>query len=70
VIPKTIVLVFPQLVLKGLPERENGARMGEIRDYVPVALQNCENTGCKITPDNEIIFYRVKSREEIYRGFP
>jgi mRNA interferase RelE/StbE len=26
--------------------------------------------GCKITAGNEIIFYRVKSREEIYRVFP
>jgi mRNA interferase RelE/StbE len=26
--------------------------------------------GCKITSDTEIIFYRVKSREEIYRVFP
>ncbi|WP_372961269.1 type II toxin-antitoxin system RelE/ParE family toxin [Methanoregula sp.] len=26
--------------------------------------------GCKITDDNTIIFYRVKSREEIYRSFP
>ena len=26
--------------------------------------------GCKITSDGEITFYRVKSREEIYRVFP
>jgi mRNA-degrading endonuclease RelE of RelBE toxin-antitoxin system len=26
--------------------------------------------GCKITSDNKIIFYRVKSRGEIYRVFP
>jgi mRNA interferase RelE/StbE len=26
--------------------------------------------GCRITDDNTIIFYRVKSREEIYRVFP
>jgi mRNA interferase RelE/StbE len=26
--------------------------------------------GIKITDDNTIIFYRVKSREEIYRVFP
>jgi mRNA interferase RelE/StbE len=26
--------------------------------------------GCKITSDNGIIFYRVKSRSEIYRVFP
>jgi mRNA interferase RelE/StbE len=26
--------------------------------------------GCKVTTENEIIFYRVKSREEIYRVFP
>ncbi len=26
--------------------------------------------GCKITSDKRIIFYRVKSREEIYRVFP
>jgi mRNA-degrading endonuclease RelE of RelBE toxin-antitoxin system len=26
--------------------------------------------GCKITDDATIIFYRVKSREEIYRVFP
>ena len=26
--------------------------------------------GCKITAKSEIIFYRVKSREEIYRVFP
>jgi hypothetical protein len=33
------VLFFPELVLKGLPERENEARIGEIRVYVPVTLQ-------------------------------
>lgn len=43
-------------------------------------MRGCENfyrirsgnyrIGCKITPDNAIIFYRVKSREEIYRVFP
>jgi len=26
--------------------------------------------GCKITPDNTVIFYRVKSRGEIYSVFP
>jgi len=26
--------------------------------------------GCKISDDTTIIFYRVKSREEIYRVFP
>ena len=26
--------------------------------------------GCKILSDSEIIFFRVKSREEIYRVFP
>ncbi|WAC05346.1 MAG: type II toxin-antitoxin system RelE/ParE family toxin [Methanoregula sp.] len=26
--------------------------------------------GCKVTTENGIIFYRVKSREEIYRVFP
>lgn len=26
--------------------------------------------GCTISSDGEIIFYRVKSREEIYRVFP
>jgi mRNA interferase RelE/StbE len=26
--------------------------------------------GCRVTSDNEIIFYRIKSREEIYRVFP
>jgi mRNA-degrading endonuclease RelE of RelBE toxin-antitoxin system len=26
--------------------------------------------GCKITSDNEIIFFRVKNRSEIYRVFP
>jgi len=26
--------------------------------------------GCEITSDGEILFYRVKSREEIYRVFP
>jgi hypothetical protein len=40
VIPETIVQVFPELVPKGLPERENGARMGEIRRDVTMTLQN------------------------------
>lgn len=26
--------------------------------------------GCKINEDNTVVFYRVKSREEIYRVFP
>ena len=38
-IPKTIVLFFPELVSKRPTERENGARMGEIRGYVPMTLR-------------------------------
>jgi hypothetical protein len=41
-IPKTIVLVFPELVLKGLPERGNGARIGEIRVYITKTIQDRE----------------------------
>jgi hypothetical protein len=33
------VLVFPELVIKGLPEQENRARIGEITVYVPLTLQ-------------------------------
>jgi hypothetical protein len=34
VIPKTIVLVFPELVLKGPPEWENGARIGPVPSQI------------------------------------
>ena len=38
-ISKTLVLIFPELVLKSLPERGDGAQIGEIRVYVMLTLQ-------------------------------
>jgi hypothetical protein len=37
-----MVLVFVELVSKRPPERGNGARIGEIRGYVPVIPENSE----------------------------
>jgi len=63
------------LVFERVPASEN-----VFLDFDIHKMRGCENyyrirsgnyrIGCKITPDNAIIFYRVKSREEIYRVFP
>jgi mRNA interferase RelE/StbE len=44
-------------------------RMKGFENYYRIRIGHYR-IGCKITDDNTIIFYRVKSREEIYRVFP
>jgi mRNA interferase RelE/StbE len=64
-----------RLVFEQIPESEN-----IFRDFDIHKIRGFENyyrirtgqyrIGCKITSDNGIVFYRVKSRDEIYRVFP
>jgi mRNA interferase RelE/StbE len=64
-----------RLVFDQIPASEN-----IFRDFDIHKMRGFENyyrirtgqyrIGCKITSDNEIVFYRVKSRGEIYRVFP
>lgn len=44
-------------------------RMSGYKHYYRIRIGHYR-IGCRITDDNSIIFYRVKSREEIYRAFP
>ena len=45
------------------------SRMKGFEHYYRVRIGHYR-IGCRITGDTSIIFYRVKSREEIYRVFP
>ena len=44
-------------------------RMKGFTDYYRIRVGHYR-IGCRIIGDNTILFYRVKSREEIYRVFP
>jgi mRNA interferase RelE/StbE len=64
-----------RLVFDEIPRSENIFcsfdihKMRGFKDYYRICSGNFR-IGLKITGENEIIFYRVKSREEIYRVFP
>jgi len=64
-----------RLVFEQIPAAENIfsgfdiSRMKGFEDYYRIRVGHYR-IGCRIKGDNTIIFYRVKSREEIYRVFP
>jgi mRNA interferase RelE/StbE len=74
-IPRRYRTRIERLVFDQIPTSEN-----LFHDFDIQKMKSYENyyrirtgqyrIGCKITSDNRIIFYRVKSREEIYRVFP
>jgi len=64
-----------RLVFDQIPASENIFHDFDIRkmkgydNYYRIRI-GLYRIGCKISSDGQIIFYRVKSREEIYRVFP
>jgi len=64
-----------KLVFEEIPELDNifGVRdikkMRGYRDYYRIRVGNYR-IGCKVEAENRIIFYRVKSRNDIYKVFP
>jgi mRNA interferase RelE/StbE len=64
-----------KLVLDRIPASENFFhefdvdKMSGYEDYYRIRIGQYR-VGCRISDDGMIIFYRVKSREEIYRVFP
>jgi len=74
-IPKRHRPRIERLVFDEIPKSENIFsdfdidRMKGFEHYWRIRIGNYR-IGIKITDDNTIIFYRVKSREEIYRAFP
>ncbi len=64
-----------KLVFEEIPELDNifGAmdikKIRGYRDYYRIRAGNYR-IGCKVEAENEIIFYRVKSRNDIYKVFP
>jgi len=44
-------------------------KMRGYRDYYRIRIGSYR-IGCKVEAENAIIFYRVKSRDEIYQVFP
>jgi len=64
-----------KLVFEEIPELNNifGAldiqKMRGYRDYYRIRVGNYR-IGCKVEAENRIIFYRVKSRDAIYKVFP
>ena len=64
-----------KLVFDEIPNLENIfnfidiKRMRGYRNYYRIRVGNYR-IGCKIEKDKRVIFYRVKSRKDIYRVFP
>jgi len=74
-LPKRYRSRIERLVFDEIPASENIFhdfdihKMSGYTHYYRIRTGNYR-IGCKITAKSEIIFYRVKSREEIYRVFP
>ena len=74
-IPRRYRSRIGRLVFDQIPESENIFqdldihKMRGYENYYRIRTGQYR-IGCEITPDNRIIFCRVKSREEIYRVFP
>jgi len=74
-IPKRHRSRIERLVFDQIPASENIFHDFDIRKMK--GYDNCYRIrtgiyriGCKISSEGEIVFFRVKSREEIYRVFP
>jgi len=74
-LPKRYRSRIERLVFEQIPTAENIFvkfdihKMQGYHNYYRIRVGKYR-IGCKITAENGIIFYRVKSREEIYRVFP
>jgi len=74
-LPKGYRSRIERLVFEEIPASENIFQDFDIHkmrgyaEYYRIRSRNYR-IGCSITPEDGIIFYRVKSREEIYRVFP
>jgi mRNA interferase RelE/StbE len=74
-LPKRHRSRIERLVFDQIPASENifsdfdVDRMSGYKNYYRIRIGHYR-IGCTITDDNSILFYRVKSREEIYRTFP
>jgi mRNA interferase RelE/StbE len=64
-----------KLAFEGIPELDNIFGVPDLkkmrghRDYYRIRVGNYR-IGCKVEAENRIIFYRVKSRDAIYKVFP
>jgi mRNA interferase RelE/StbE len=74
-LPKRYRSRIERLAFDQIPASENIfcdfdiAKMKGFEHYYRIRIGHYR-IGCKITDENTIILYRVKSREEIYRVFP
>jgi mRNA-degrading endonuclease RelE of RelBE toxin-antitoxin system len=74
-LPKRYRSRIERLVFDEIPASENIFHDFDIHKmrgyghYYRIRMGNYR-IGCKITAENGIVFFRVKSREEIYRVFP
>ena len=63
-------LVFDEIPNSGTPSRTlDIRRMKGYKDYYRIRIGDYR-IGCKIEKGQKIIFYRVKSRNDIYKVFP
>ncbi len=64
-----------KLVFEEIPELDNIFDVGDIKkmrgysDYYRIRVGDYR-IGCKLEAENRVIFYRVKSRKDIYKVFP
>ena len=64
-----------KLVFEDIPQTDNISAIAEMKrmkgykDYYRIRIGDYR-IGCKIERQGEIIFYRVKSRSDIYKIFP
>ena len=74
-LPRRYRVRIERLVFDQIPASENIFqdfdihKMSGSENYFRIRIGQYR-IGCRITSDNGIIFYRVKSRGEIYRVFP
>jgi mRNA interferase RelE/StbE len=74
-VPKRYRSRIERLVFEEIPASGNFFADFDVRkmrgfdDYYRIRIGNYR-IGCRLVSDTEIVFYRLKSREEIYRVFP
>jgi mRNA interferase RelE/StbE len=74
-LPPTYRERIEKLVFEEISELDNifcvrdVKKMRGYRDYYRIRIGNYR-IGCKVEAENRIVFYRVKSRDDIYKVFP
>ena len=74
-LPPTYRERIEKLVFEEISELENIFCMRDVKkmrgygDYYRIRVGNYR-IGCKVEAENRIVFYRVKSRNDIYKVFP